>query len=379
MIIQYFKMDTLHFTIGEGFGEILTNIAQETLLYDFNLKKAIKVIKNSLVGIDETMAFRVLLGHYFIEEDVEAQEIIVDTKNISRLIKFDNIQKKVSIFSKELTLARSFLATEGTKAPTIDIYYGRGELNKYFREENVKAITDVVDREFSVYAGAIKLSMDILDKSVRQFKVWGDIIRKGKELDVQVGFTAEDIELPESFYELHRMIQTPDAAIEEKITYIDALEDYMDDVRKIDGISLEGIKPVDILEGYDAGWLAPNGDYYGLNGDIALMLHNQIADMLVDVGVIPEDFENSVNETEWLEQNGWVKQHGNWILYAGYERAELGEKDVPITKEQIDKLYRFGQTCHKGILKLGYRMERISASNLPLIDPIMFKTKWFKI
>jgi hypothetical protein len=47
---------------------------------------------------------------------------------------------------------------------------------------------------------------------------------------------------------------------------------------EINKIVSEGIKPVEITDGYNAGWLAPDGTFYGLNGTIANMLHNQIAD-----------------------------------------------------------------------------------------------------
>lgn len=35
---------------------------------------------------------------------------------------------------------------------------------------------------------------------------------------------------------------------------------------------------MEIIEGYDAGWLSPDGDFYGLNGSVGNMLHLNIAE-----------------------------------------------------------------------------------------------------
>jgi len=63
------------------------------------------------------------------------------------------------------------------------------------------------------------------------------------------------------------------------------IEEFFEFQRNIDSV-LEKIKPVDIKDGYNAGWIAPNGDVYALKGVISNMLHNQIADALEKAGII---------------------------------------------------------------------------------------------
>ena len=69
--------ETLHFTIGEGGGLLLTQIAQEKLLYDFNIEKAILVIEESLVGCPRELTLQIINGDVVILVDVDKQEFIV--------------------------------------------------------------------------------------------------------------------------------------------------------------------------------------------------------------------------------------------------------------------------------------------------------------
>lgn len=121
---------------------------------------------------------------------------------------------------------------------------------------------------------------------------------------------------------------------------------------------------------WTAGWLSPEGDYYALNGGIANMLHLNIADKLQQKGIIPKDEEN---KDSWLEKNGWVKIHGDWILYGGYLNENFDEPNVPLNRVQQDLIYKYGQTCHKGILKIGFKMERISAVRFQTTNQLALK------
>ena len=77
----------------------------------------------------------------------------------------------------------------------------------------------------------------------------------------------------------------------------------------------------DILDGYDAGWLSPEGDFYGENGDVGNMIHLVIADTLslhtVSIG-------DSKNSDYALERLGWIKIHHQDIY--GVFTGTLDEK-----------------------------------------------------
>ena len=138
----------------------------------------------------------------------------------------------------------------------------------------------------------------------------------------------------------------------------DNVREFVEAAQEIDRVLSEGIKPVDIMENWSAGWLAPNGDYYALNGEIANMLHNQIADALVEAGIVPEE---ELNPDAWLEQQGWVKIHDSNVQFAGCLNVRIGKKNVDLTPIQIKKIYEYGALCHGGAIKAGWRMEQVSA------------------
>jgi hypothetical protein len=163
----------------------------------------------------------------------------------------------------------------------------------------------------------------------------------------------------------------------------DTVQTYIDSAREIEEVLEKGIEPVDILDNYSAGWLSPEGEYYALNGEIANMLHNQIASALYEKGIIPQDEVNENNPDGWLCKNGWVKIHNNHILFDGWynEKYSLGQKNVDMTKKQIQAIYEFGQKCCGGVLKLGLGYSQVSAVNFQMLgdnQELMYE-KYFKL
>ena len=123
------------------------------------------------------------------------------------------------------------------------------------------------------------------------------------------------------------------------------------------------LEPVEITEGYDAGWLSPDGDFYGLNGSTGNLLHLNIAERLLASKKIP--VKEMRNPDRWLEENGWVKIHHDWILFSGSFYGNT------LTDVQIEKLYRYGQVCHRGVLRLGTAQTQITAVRFRATEPIM--------
>ena len=79
-----------------------------------------------------------------------------------------------------------------------------------------------------------------------------------------------------------------------------------------------GIIKKDILDGYDAGWLSPNGEFYGANGETSAMIHMNLAEQIfkgnnVYAARMTKDnvsIWSGVDSPEyWLEKHGWIKIH----------------------------------------------------------------------
>lgn len=141
------------------------------------------------------------------------------------------------------------------------------------------------------------------------------------------------------------------------------LSEYMENELKIEEYHKTELEPVEITEGYDAGWLSPDGDFYGLNGSAGNLLHLNIAERLLASKKIP--VKEMRNPDRWLEENGWVKVHHDWILFSGSFYGKT------LTEAQIEKLYRYGQVCHRGVLRLGTAQTQITAVRLRATEPIM--------
>lgn len=81
-----------------------------------------------------------------------------------------------------------------------------------------------------------------------------------------------------------------------------------------------GIIKKDIMDGYDAGWLSPTGEFYGGDGETSAMIHMNLADDIFNGNNIYavrmakdgiSKFGGVDSPDYWLEKHGWVKIHHN--------------------------------------------------------------------
>lgn len=101
-----------------------------------------------------------------------------------------------------------------------------------------------------------------------------------------------------------------------------------------------GILRKNILDGYDAGWLAPNGDFYGKNGPTSALLHVLIAEELYRGFLHDEVGDNNQDTDAWLEEHGWMKTHHNEATGHFYRQSP--------TKQQIEAIYEYANRYYNG-------------------------------
>ena len=108
-----------------------------------------------------------------------------------------------------------------------------------------------------------------------------------------------------------------------------------------------GIIKKDILDGYDAGWLSPDGEFYGGNGDTSSMIHMNIAEQIFNGNNIYANkmAKDGVSEWSgvdspeyWLEKHGWVKIHHNdcYGSFIGYRNPKDRTHDFPYAYNPTD-------------------------------------------
>lgn len=354
----------LTFTIGKGFGRMLTNIAWEKLTEKLNPREAVELITKSLPGCTEGMAVDILDSKIILREDELTQEVLGESGPGGRFndwIRGQRIQleEEAKEWVEALERLRQTIADAGGK---FEFSVRYPELIGYLSGDKDAGLLDyprsnVVEQIKGTVEGANNFFVKVEE-------VYGVIAWMCHSLN-----TSRPI-FTDSIFGIRTILDsfmTTDPEVEASIRKQDfqkqRLSEWMENEKKIEEYHQTELKPVEITEGYDAGWLSPDGDFYGLNGSVGNLLHLNIAERLLASKKIP--VKEMRNPDRWLEENGWVKIHHDWILFSGSFYGKT------LTEIQIDKLYHYGNVCHKGVLLLGTSQEPITATRLRATEPIM--------
>ena len=158
-----------------------------------------------------------------------------------------------------------------------------------------------------------------------------------------------------------------------KKKYMDAqLDKYLECGKTLAEFSADKpISPVDITSDTDAGWLSPDGLYYGLKGAVANFLHIQIADLLKATYRIRPD--EDIPADTWMARNGWVKIHHDEVLFDGYYQNKCGHPLVPLTEVQKTRIAQYGKALYNGVLKFGMNKQECSVSKFQQMDEVAIR------
>lgn len=354
----------LKFTIGKGFGQMLQRIAWEKLTEKYNPREAVEIITKSLPGCTEGMAVDILDGKIILGEDEATQEVL-GTPGAGG--KFNDwireqrihLEEEAKEWVKSLEGIRQEIAEAGGKFEFTVRY---PELVSYISGcEDAGLLDNPHSGTVEQIKGAIEGSNDFFAKVE---EVYGVIVWMCDALNTsRVLFSDSVLRVRAILDSLARSDPEVEASIRKQDFQKQRLSEWMENEKKIEEYHQTELKPVEITEGYDAGWLSPDGDFYGLNGSVGNMLHLNIAERLLASKKIP--VKEMRNPDRWLEENGWVKVHHNWILFFGSFYGKT------LTDVQIEKLYRYGQVCHRGVLRLGTSQTQITAARLREVEPLM--------
>lgn len=354
----------LKFTIGKGFGRMLTNIAWEKLTEKLSPRDAVELITKSLPGCTEGMAVDILDGKITLSEDEATQEVLGtpgEGGKFDRWIKITRAALEVEATEWVETLEglRQTIAEAGGK---FEFSVRYPELISYLSGDKDAGLLDyprsnVVEEIKGTVEGAKNFFVKVSE--VYEVIVWMcDALNMSRVI------------LPDPILSMHTILDSlmcSDPEVEASIRKQDfqkqRLSEFTENEMRIEEYHKTELEPVEITEGYDAGWLSPDGDFYGLNGSTGNLLHLNIAGRLLASKKIP--VKEMRNPDRWLEENGWVKVHHDWILFSGSFYGKT------LTDVQIEKLYRYGQVCHRGVLRLGTAQTQITAVRFRATEPLM--------
>lgn len=369
--------ETVHFRIGENFGALLASIAQEHLTERNNPIQALKTITKSLAGCPTDLAVQILKGDVVLVVDEDEQVCLpvdrIPEKHDAIFPKIDPVYflesraeniKKFGGYIIDGLRNLQYQIRKNNGYVTVDFKYE--DIFKFVAGDNEALLDELRDnREIDGIASLFEATKRFIEETMKTQSTMEWIVQtfdefnrdtKNHEHYMQLRADVSDT-LSDIAFLLNQTLKL-DFSLDEPE---DTVQKYIDAAREIDEVLSEDIKPVDILNNYSAGWLSPNGDYYALNGEIANMLHQQIADALLTAEIIMGEEDTVGNPDAWLERTGWVKIHGNNINFAGCLNTRIGRRNVPMTEIQIQKIYEYGQKCWGGSLKVGWKMQPMSA------------------
>ena len=385
---------TVHFTIGEDMGRTLMQIAHEHFIYGNDFDKAMRTLDLG-EGCDEQMQIELLTGTKIILVDVDTQQFIVaDRQDYPEL---DNIYPKINIIEyaekiqneindrcADLKEGLNNLIRKFDGKHYMSFNFSSEAVMLYIYGNDAELIDELHDDyELNQWQLLIKLAYEFIGTSIKK----AEMIRKFARYLDGVNVDIDTHKLTEIQTALQK-IACLDFEPMNLGTQADVnVQNYLDATKEIDEVISAGITPVDIMDNYSAGWLSPEGEYYALNGEIANMLHIQIADALQEKGLIPmydndrdKEIDIKVNPDSWLEQQGWVKIHGNNVHFAGNLNKQMGTPIVHITEKQIEIIRDYITDCHQCLIKAGWRLEKTSIgmfTNLAMSNKIALYKKYF--
>ena len=384
-------MRTLHFSLGDGAGALMMQIAQEKLLYDYDPQKAIEVLTGSLPGLPHQLATQILRGNKVLE-------VMADHETIDVVDRVDSKHKDYPFidFTEWYSRKHEWIGEEGRK-----LYKQFNETARVFSDSNINSYLEITlkdilpiftssDKEKSLKMFALKLEekdsvcevinlCSVADRFLREvatlWKVF-DFIEHVYPDDVKYCSQGKHMVIGLIQYRIDAIAQGNYEFITEEIEKQDSgIKKHIDAAIEIQKILKDIIQPVTITNNYSAGWLAPNGDYYGLNGEISNMLHNTLADAIRDRIKVLDGADvlsgGDDNMDGYLMRNGWIKIHGDWILYDGYLQSRYNMPLVPITDEQISQLSLYGKACYGDKLFFGFQKQFCSGTRLSMMDKPM--------
>lgn len=368
--------ETVHFSLGDNAGKLLMQIAYENLTIKYDPQKALEIITKSLHGITIDLALGILCGKLIL--------IVNDDDTMSVVNRDENKHKDYPIIdiSKWVRSKRAWIIDKGGELydflfevinEVASLTHGEYQVNIDFKtiiekflsgdKYDLNDFEDVPELERLICA--CEMSQKYLNNVAKLYGVFNffknNYPKSYPDIDL-----LRCHEIVDSVSSNLKMLTEANMELIKKTAnkHSDQLENFITHEIKNSEILEKGIHPVEITDNYSAGWLAPNGDFYGLNGEVANMLHIKIANALVQYQRIPE----SRNPDSWLSRNGWVKIHGDWVLYDGYMQYGFGMDLVPLTEIQKKRLSEYGQTCHNNMLRCGCEQQPCSADMLDDMD-----------
>ena len=376
-------MSTVTFKLIDGFETLITNLAREALFYKYDGEQAVKILTESFPKMSRDIALKIISGELVIK--------VLDNGNITvekglELFNFDkwfktNVRYYVVDYHSDedgfYSYHNYFMNNVFRRIDKINTYFissedifGYSNIEKDFTYRELYKILISNDQKKKDLLQEYALSCDALERDLRLLSTLNELLEECNKLNKAISFIETNFNhkfdrksYDSKFFEILRIhnILTNDIPVIED----NSLEEYIDTEIKYQDIN--DIEPSSLTEKYDASWISPEGEYFGMNGEIANMLHNKLADLINQRHIkltgksLVEN--NNYNIDAVLCKLGWARIHRNKVLYDGY----LMEPIIHMTNKQKHAIYTYIQMHYGGIMYCNHN-EPITAARFSMTD-----------
>lgn len=384
--------------IGAGLGDLMLSMSQENILKG-NPDKAIDLYVNSLNGFTKENAVQVLRNEMVLSVNTESQEMYLTNEdsivqdNQKNIYDWQDLLEDKWATICELKTSCTELTDEflvmtnksivdfnlieyGRKVNAIDLSHLCARVIADNPFDNCKASgEDLWNRKYDEYLfGNIEpryAPFFVLSTYVKNMKTLvNELVVYCKMYDFL--YNNKMIErVPYYSDKVVNVIQFIEVFLDESVGYYHPmcnvelynLKDELHSKLLTTEVGKEyyryGVVKSNIEDEYDAGWLSPDGTFYGDCGTRGSMIHFNIAQRIFECTASPihsqmiddsvdtfgSAFEAKTPES-WLERKGWMKIHDNEVY--GYFCPELDDYVSDPTKEQIDFICKYINKHWKG-------------------------------
>lgn len=412
-------MAKLQFTLGENINEILLDIAQNKMKKgDFD--GALQVYTQSFEGFPITLAADILKGKCAIKPTNGGQDITVtddaevveesrthlqdwnevinsSIKQIREYCKYITwLKSKVSIDLNDYCLTRYMINPindneELSPLYTLTARYLAGHhIEGNYKLPNFQRMVEIGDenleelncdeRKYYCIVRYVRAIKNLHNELINLSKMWTGLLKM--DLIKHVPFIADVFEdclrnYLSDFYDTEKGYHHV-ACDQEMIEMKEQMYEEMNMTEFGKEFFRNGILSKDILDGYDAGYLAPDGTFYGLRGEDRELLHVQLGDMLIEKKFKEFKHGNSFDIEYALMSEGYMKIHHDRVFgMFAFKREDVG-KDRKLwcpTEAQLQNIYDYANKFYGGQINtdstFGYNM--ISVSALRQMDEIALR------
>ena len=380
--------ETVHWRVGEGIGERLLEVSQEYILKG-DPDHGIQVYTRSLIGCPTEVVIGVLKGALVVESDDTGVTVTDDPEKVKanrgNLWDWDYLMKKSSddIIDRLKWYQEVMEALDhewDTDPMTFDIQdhgvnlWGQDDyedlvipvsLAKVLSKQSLKGLEKVrwenltervetddgasdKDKLYWMVAQSLGALQEVHSRWIKFSKTYQWLAKNGMIEHVPfIEVTAERVFRVLTEYldptKTHNHPVSDEALVDYKTR---ALKELTGSLWYKEYQESGGLLPKDIIDGYDAGYLSPEGIFYGENGPVSAMIHMNLGDKIVkSLGIITGDSE------VWLTGHGWMKTHHQEVYgyFRYYKENKTGDtRSWKPTDAQLEAIYRYVDKHYHG-------------------------------